>query len=163
MLEQLLVVKLASELCFTSMQIFFFILHCTFTKYSFAKIIIIIKYVTQPLTTQQGHTVWVYSLIPGILTIYPIDAVKTRLQNRKTTGGADGMIYTGYKKFVLKVIKQHSWRALYKLLKSCWTGWFCKCQITVTNNYQQYYFRLYKDYPSGNISKLIITEDFISY
>ena len=51
--------------------------------------------------------------IAGTLVVYPIDSVKTRLQNQKTTGSAGEMMYTGYKDCLQKVIKYEGWRALY--------------------------------------------------
>jgi len=51
--------------------------------------------------------------IAGTLVVYPIDSVKTRLQNQKTTGSAGEMMYTGYKDCLQKVIRYEGWRALY--------------------------------------------------
>merc|ERR1719259_444498 len=51
--------------------------------------------------------------IAGTLVVYPIDSVKTRLQNQKSTGSAGEMMYTGYKDCLQKVIRYEGWRALY--------------------------------------------------
>ena len=54
--------------------------------------------------------------IAGTLVVYPIDSVKTRLQNQKTVGSisaADGMMYMGYMDCFHKVRRYEGIRALY--------------------------------------------------
>ena len=51
--------------------------------------------------------------ISGTLVVYPIDSVKTRLQNQKSTGAQGEMMYKGYVDCFKKVKKYEGVRALY--------------------------------------------------
>ena len=51
--------------------------------------------------------------IAGTLVVYPIDSVKTRLQNQKTTGAQGEIMYTGYVDCFKKVRHYEGVRALY--------------------------------------------------
>merc|ERR1711892_599700 len=51
--------------------------------------------------------------IAGTLIVYPIDSVKTRLQNQKSTGAQGEMMYTGYVDCFKKVRHYEGVRALY--------------------------------------------------
>ena len=51
--------------------------------------------------------------IAGTLVVYPIDSVKTRLQNQKSTGAQGEIMYTGYVDCFKKVRHYEGVRALY--------------------------------------------------
>ena len=51
--------------------------------------------------------------IAGTLVVYPIDSVKTRLQNQKTGGRAGEIMYNGYVDCFKKVRQYEGIRALY--------------------------------------------------